>query len=232
MPTKTTYNLSNINLFMKNMHNVFLYGKIEPVKLIVAKSSNNTNDNDKKTPPYFLDFAFKLLKLIKIHAKFIFNIEIAKTNAERVPTIKIESLKKEETQDSLTNSYDITNPDNVEISLKEGQYDSYIINEIVDFENSTPQIQIIHPDLKNKDSNRFFIITKHGTHKANEDGKNNDYKYHDYFIADMKSLLNKNYKTNDGFSVNIYLEYTKKNANTILIKKINIHTTKNSLATQ
>jgi hypothetical protein len=213
---------------MKNMHNVFLYGKIEPAKLIVAKSSNNTNDNnDNKTPPYFLDFAFKLLKMIKIHAKFIFNIEIAKTNAERVPTIKIESLKKENTQ-VFTDSYDITNPDNVEISLGEGQSDAYVINEIVDFENNTPQIQIIKTTNQDVSLGIKCIITKYGTHNANKSNNTPDYnyKYRDYFIADMKSLLNKNYKTDDGFSVNIYLEYTKKNANTILIKKINIHTPK------
>ena len=133
--SQSKYKLDNITTFMQNMHNVFLYGKIKPVHLIVAKRPNDQNTT------HFLDFAFKLLKSIKIHAKFFFHIEITKNETVKVPTIKIETFKEGNAVDSLTNSYNITNPDNVEIRLEKGQVDSYIINEIFEFETEKQQIK-------------------------------------------------------------------------------------------
>jgi hypothetical protein len=197
---------------MQNMHNVFLYGKIKPVHLIVAKRPNDQNTT------HFLDFAFKLLKSIKIHAKFFFHIEITKNETVKVPTIKIETFKEGNAVDSLTNSYNITNPDNVEIRLEKGQVDSYIINEIFEFETKKQQIKIMN-DLQNKDGNnntgRGIIVEKNDNPQGDTTSP-----------LDMSDLLYKNYTSDAVFNIKINLEYTKTDAKTIIINKIDIYINK------
>jgi hypothetical protein len=188
---------------MQNMHNVFLYGKIKPVHLIVAKRPNDQNTT------HFLDFAFKLLKSIKIHARFIFHIEITKDRQKKVPEIKIDLLQKPN-EPPVKYTYQIINPQNIPIKLENQQPDSYIINEIFEFETEIQQIKIMSepPDGNN---NTGIIVAK--------DNPQGDTKS----PPDMSDLLYKNYTSDAVFTIKINLEYTKTDAKTIIINKIDIY---------
>ena len=201
--SQTTYKLDNITTFMQNMHNVFLYGKIKPVHLIVAKRPNDQNTT------HFLDFAFKLLKSIKIHARFIFHIEITKDRQKKVPEIKIDLLQKPN-EPPVKYTYQIINPQNIPIKLENQQPDSYIINEIFEFETEIQQIKIMSepPDGNN---NTGIIVAK--------DNPQGDTKS----PPDMSDLLYKNYTSDAVFTIKINLEYTKTDAKTIIINKIDIY---------
>jgi hypothetical protein len=196
--SQKTYNLNNIDQFMNDMYNVFLNGKIKPVQLIVAKSSNKTNTT------HFLDFAFKLLKSIKIHAKFIFHINIDKKNEADSPIIQIELLSMPPTYDKSNVIYQITNPDKHKILLN-GNPDSYVINEILNFDiDQSNQIQIQSYSNNKKEGHIIENTNDNNTSTENI----------------MSTLLHKNYQYQDMFTVNIYLEYTKVNAQTIIITSL------------
>ena len=197
--SQKTYNLNNIDQFMNDMYNVFLNGKIKPVQLIVAKSPNKTNNTT-----HFLDFAFKLLKSIKIHAKFIFHINIDKSENAHSPIIQINLLSMPPTYNKSNVIYQITNPDKHQILLN-GKPDSYVINEILNFEIGQPkQIQIQSSSNEKKEGSIIANTNDNNTSTENI----------------MSELLHKNYQSHDMFTVNIYLEYTKVNAQTIIINKI------------
>ena len=221
-----TYKLDNITTFMQNMHNVFLYGKIKPVHLILAKTQNKSTDTHNTM--HFLDFAFKLLKSIKIHARFIFHITITKTKEPKIPTINIvllqQSSEKTVNNTDYTYTYHINNPKNIPISLGT-QLDSYIINEIFEFETEKQQIKIMS-ETTNKDTNEEeknnTDTTDTGIIVAKKNDTSDDAQKSPPYI-NMSDLLYKNYKSDAVFTIKINLEYTKTDAKTIIINKIDIY---------
>ena len=212
--TDTTYNLSTIDDFINTMYDVFLKKGIESVQLIVAKIPNEQEETTSKKPLHFLDFAFNLLKSIKIHAKFFFDITITKTQNDSIPQIKIEFLPNRNAQ--TVYNYQITNPDNNQIMLSDGKNDSYIINEILDFEiEKSKQIKIIKIQPTQNKKEYIYIISR-----ATENTTSNS---NDFTTEAISGLLHKNYTNADVFNIYIFLEYTKVNAQTIIINKIAIN---------
>lgn len=196
---------------MQNMYYTFLQDS--PVKLIVGVKGKGP-----PTPKHFLDFAFDILKSIKIHAKYTFYITITKSsNINVVIDVNIETTNNLETtndnsHDNKNVTYIVTNPTKITTSVPDQKDDSYVLERILGMDNS-----------------KLFIVEK--------ENENSDENLNEYIISEdtqnqpkpallIDTILNKNYNASDTFTKHIQLIYTKPSAKIIIIDSIKITSTK------
>ena len=185
---------------MHNMYDIFLQDS--PVKLIVG-----VKGKDPPTPKHFLDFAFDILKSIKIHAKYTFYITITKSSNNKAIDVNIETTN-DNSLDNTNDTYIVTNPTKIKTSLPDKKNDSYVLESILGMDNSNPFIV----EKENEKPNEY-IISEDKENQQNPD-----------LLID--TILNKKYNASDTFTKYIQLIYTKPSAKIIIIDTIKITSTK------
>jgi hypothetical protein len=187
---------------MQNMYYTFLQDS--PVKLIVG-----VKGKDPPTPKHFLDFAFDILKSIKIHAKYTFYITITKSSDNKAIDVNIETIYKP--LNNINDTYTVTNPNKIKTSLPDKKNDSYVLESILGMDVSKPFIVEKENENPNEKPNEYII---------SEDTQN---QQNPALLID--TILNKNYNASDTFTKHIQLIYTKPSAKIIIIDSIKITST-------
>ncbi len=188
---------------MQNMYYTFLQDS--PVKLIVG-----VKGKDPPTPKHFLDFAFDILKTIKIHAKYTFYITITKSSDNKAIDVNIETTN-DNSLDNTNDTYIVTNPTKIKTSVPNQKDDSYVLERILGMDNSNPFI--VKKENENSDENlKKYIISEDTQNQQNP-------------ALLIDTILNKNYNASDTFTKHIQLIYTKPSAKIIIIDSIKITST-------